>query len=328
MAFGLCVLSLGEKVEPPHMRIVTPTDAVDFVNPVVTVGTFDGVHVGHAAVIKSVLSQAHVQQGTPVVLTFDPHPRQFIDGSNAPALLTSFDEKCARFEALGVAVLAVVAFNETLRQLSPDTFVRRYLYDWLHASHVVVGYDHGFGKDRQGGFETMSDLGEQLGFGVTSVAPSVVGGRPISSTRIRQALEASDFSDAVNLLGGQFPVWGIVENGEGRGRSLVFPTANVSFNKTEKLTPPCGVYAAWVHLETQRPAVVNFGMRPTFDGQKRTFEVHILDFSGDLYEQELKVELVHYIREERKFKDKETLVSQINKDIMTAKKLLSQRNPQ
>ncbi|MBT4138726.1 MAG: bifunctional riboflavin kinase/FAD synthetase [Candidatus Latescibacteria bacterium] len=310
------------------MRIVTPAEVLDLINPVVTVGTFDGVHVGHATVIESVLSHAKNLNGTSVVLTFDPHPRQYIDGANAPALLTSLPEKCARFEALGIDVLAIVPFNEILRQQTPDVFVHRYLFDWLHARHVVVGYDHGFGKDRQGGISTMASLGEQLGFAVTSVDPSLIDEKPVSSTRIRQAFDAGKFKEAVFLLGGQFPVWGVVRKGDGRGRSLGFPTANVSFNKSEKLSPPSGVYAAWVHFDTPKPAVVNFGKRPTFGGENRVFEVHILAFDGDLYGQTLQVELVSRIREERKFENKEALIVQINKDVNTAKQLLSQCNSQ
>lgn len=310
------------------MRIVTPVEELDLVRPVVTVGTFDGVHLGHATVIQSVLLQAQELNGTSVVLTFDPHPRQYIDGKNAPGLLTTLSEKCARFEALGVDVLVIIPFDDALRQLTPEAFVRRYLFEWLSAQHVVVGYDHGFGKDRQGGFKTMASLGEQLGFGVTSVEPSLVGGEPISSTRIRKAIEAGEFKEAVTLLGGQFPVWGIVDKGDGRGCGLGFPTANVSFNQAEKLSPPTGVYAAWVHLGSPKAAVVNFGKRPTFGGDQWVFEVHILDFEGDLYGQTLKVELAHHIRDEIKFENKEALVVQINKDINTAKQFLSQRNSQ
>lgn len=310
------------------MRIITPTEAVDFKNPVVTVGTFDGVHVGHAAVIASVLSHAKDINGTSVVITFDPHPRKYIDGANAPGLLTTLSEKCARFEALGLDVLVIVPFDESLRQLSPDVFVQRYLVDWLHAHHVVVGYDHGFGKDRQGGYETMRALGSQLGFRVTSVAPSVVENGPISSTRIRNALESGCFEDAVTLLGGGFPVWGVVEKGDGRGTHLGFPTANVSFNPSEKLLPPLGVYTAWVQLDKSFQAVVNFGQRPTFNGKHWTFEVHLFNFSGDLYGQMLRVELTHRIRDERKFENKEALVAQIKKDIHIAKQWFSQSNSQ
>ena len=326
MAFGLFVLLLSEKAESPPMRIITPADAVDFQNPVVTVGTFDGVHAGHADVIRSVISLARSHHGTSVVLTFDPHPRQFIDGAKAPSLLTTLPEKCARLEALGLDILVVVPFNEALRQLSPDEFVQQFLVGWLRACHVVVGYDHGFGKDRQGGYDTMRALGNRFGFEVTSVAPSVVDQSPVSSTRIRRALEANHFEEAAILLGGHFPVWGRVVKGEGRGKALGFPTANVSFNVLEKRSPPSGVYVAWVHFDKPLAAVVNFGQRPTFGGEDWTFEVHILNFSGDLYGQTLKVELVSRIREERKFENKDALIDQIRKDKDIAEQVLSQGN--
>ena len=313
-----------EKAESSQMQIITPGEAISLKHSVVTVGTFDGVHTGHADVIHSVLSRAKSIGGTSVVLTFDPHPRQFIDGATASGLLTTLDEKRAKLEALGLDVLAVVPFNASLRQMSPDAFVSHYLVDWLHARHVVVGYDHGFGKDRQGGYETMLALGRHFGFEVTSVAPSIVNGDPISSTRIRTALAENRFDEAVALLGGCFPVWGRVEKGEGRGQKLGFPTANVSIDVTVKLAPPPGVYAGRVQFEKPFSAVINFGRRPTFgDGKAFAFEVHVLDFSGDLYGQTLKVELTHRIRDEQKFETAEALAGQIQEDINFAKRLLS-----
>lgn len=306
------------------MRIITPFDQVGFANPVVTVGTFDGVHIGHAAVIQSVICKAAECAGTPLVLTFDPHPRKFIDGIHAPGLLTTLPEKKDRFEALGLENLAVVPFDDALRQLTPERFVEHYLVSWLHTKHVVVGYDHGFGKDRQGGFETMQKMGAIHGFEVSSVPPNQNGSEPISSTRIRQALQDNRFSEAIELLGRGYPVWGVVEKGDGRGTGLGFPTANVCFDPKEKLSPPEGVYAARVYLDREFPAVVNFGRRPTFQGHQWAFEVHILGFSGDLYGQELRVDLVAQIRAERKFENQEALVAQIKLDVSKAEQMLSQ----
>jgi riboflavin kinase/FMN adenylyltransferase len=309
------------------MRIITPFDTVAFGFPVVTVGTFDGVHAGHAAVISALKSISQQQNGTSVVLTFDPHPRQYIDGPNAPGLLTTKLEKRARLDALGLDILVEVPFDEKLRQMSPDVFVETYLVKWLPAVHVVVGYDHGFGKNRQGGYETMQALGQLFGFGVSSVAPSIVGGSPISSTRIRKALENRQFEDAVALMGSGFPVWGTVQKGDGRGQGLGFPTANVAFDVREKLAPPQGVYAAWVSLDKPYKAVVNFGQRPTFGGKDWTFEVHILEFSGDLYDRPLKAELIARIRDEQKFESEHALIAQIQKDVSTASELLKQCKP-
>lgn len=309
------------------MRIITPFDVVDFDNPVATVGTFDGVHVGHAAVISELNEIAHQKQGTSVVLTFDPHPRQYIDGENAPGLLTTKLEKRARLEGLGLDVLVEVPFNEDLRQMSPDVFVETFLVSWLSSVHVVVGYDHGFGKDRQGGYDTMRVLGQRFGFGVSSVEPSIVGTEPISSTRIRNALGACQFDQVISLLGGGYPVWGTVQKGDGRGHQLGFPTANVAIDVREKLAPPQGVYAAWVHLDQTYKAVVNFGRRPTFDGTGWAFEVHILDFEGDLYNQLLSVELTDRIRDEQKFESKNALIAQIQKDVSTARALLLHQKP-
>ncbi len=307
------------------MRAITLVDPLDLPHPVVTVDTFDGVHVGHAAVLEAVRAEAGAKQGTCVAVTFDPHPRQVIDGVQAPPILTTLAEKTWRMGMLGVDLLAIVPFTQSVRELSPQDFVHHFLVERLGAQSVILGYDHGFGKDRAGGLETMTALGDRFGFSVHSVPPTLVDGNPVSSTRIRTALTQGDLDGATQLIGSGYPFMGQVVKGEGRGKQLGFPTANLVFEDAGKLLPQPGVYAARVFLPEPRSAVLNFGHRPTVGGTQETFEVHILDFEGDLYGQTLKLELCHWLRAEQKFENLEALVRQIRSDTETTRHLLSQK---
>ena len=225
------------------MRTITLEEPIALAHPVVTVGTFDGIHIGHVSVIKAMTDMARACGGTSVVVTFDPHPRQFIDGADAPGVLTSLEEKQHCLAALGVDILAVVEFDDALRQMSPEAFVKCFLVDKLSARSVIIGYDHGFGRGRQGGFETMKRLGKQFGFSVFSPPAVCIAEKPVSSTRIRNALLEGDMDTVVQLLGHPYPLWGRVVEGERRGRALGFPTANLLFETREKILPSPGVYA-------------------------------------------------------------------------------------
>jgi riboflavin kinase/FMN adenylyltransferase len=195
---------------------------------------------------------------------------------------------------------------------------------YLNASAVVLGYDHGFGKGRSGDLEMMQLLGRRYNYDVYSVPPVLIDGEPISSTRVRKLIVDGNLKDADRLLGGGYTVIGRVERGEGRGAQIGFPTANVAVEETRKILPADGVYAAWVHTPERHPGILNLGFRPTFNGKSRTLEVHLLDFSGDLYDREITLEMVHRIRGEQKFEGPDALVSQIRADIETARKALSQ----
>lgn len=305
------------------MQAITLIEPHKIPNPVVTVGTFDGVHIGHIAVIEALMHQAKCCNGTSVVVTFDPHPRQIIDGENAIGLLTTLKEKKDRLAKLGIDLLAVVPFDQTLRHMSPEGFVQTHLVQNLGAKAVMLGYDHGFGKDRQGGFETMRVLGQKYNFSVESIPPTIEDGQPVSSTRIRQAIERGDFESVCRFLGSGYPMWGKVIQGDGRGRALGFPTANLSFESSAKQLPPLGVYVGQVFLPQRHLAVINYGQRPTFQGITPTFEVHILDFNHMVYGQELKLELCHRIRNEQAFQSRDALLHQIEQDIKTAKSFFS-----
>ena len=308
------------------MRTITLEEPVALAHPVVTVGTFDGIHIGHVSVIEAMTDMARVCRGTSVVVTFDPHPRQFIDGADAPGVLTSLEEKQHCLASLGVDILAVVGFDDALRQLSPEVFVKSFLVDKLSARSVIVGYDHGFGRGRQGGFETMKSLGKQFGFSVFSPPAVCIAEKPVSSTRIRNALLKGDMDAVVQLMGHPYPLWGRVVEGEKRGRALGFPTANLLFETPGKLLPSPGVYAGVARLEQLYIAVVNYGKRPTFGGDSARCEVHLLNFSQNLYGKILPVEILYRIRGEREFGSKEALIEQIQVDIQTAEDMLSRHH--
>jgi riboflavin kinase/FMN adenylyltransferase len=306
------------------MQTVTLQERLELERPVLTVGTFDGVHLGHRGVLRKVQQEAAARNGTSVVVTFDPHPRKVIEPDAATGVLTSLAEKQWRIDKAEMDLLAVVPFTHELRNLTPEAFAERYLVEYLDAGAVVLGYDHGFGKGRSGDLEKMQLLGKRFGYDVYSVPPVLVEGEPISSTRIRKLLVDGNLEKAGRLLGGGYTVIGQVEKGDGRGTQIGFPTANVSVEETEKILPADGVYAAWVYTPERHPGILNLGFRPTFNGKSRTLEVHILDFSGDLYNREITLEMVHRIRGERKFEGPKELISQIGADIHSARKALSQ----
>jgi len=292
----------------------------------VAVGAFDGVHLGHVDVLGHVVGQARNHGFPSVAVTFDPHPLRLIAPERAPRTLTGLHEKAWRMDSLGVDVLGVIPFTQEIRGLEPEAFVERYLVGRLHARVVVVGHDHGFGRDRRGGLESMRALGQRLGFQVVSVHPTIKDDGPVSSTRIRTAVEAGDFEAARSLIGAGYPVAGRVVPGDGRGRELGFPTANIQADEPDKLMPPDGVYAAWAHLPERHPAVVNLGGRPTFNGRSRTLEAHLIDFSGDLYDTQMIIEFEHRLRGQRRFDGPESLIDQISKDCRATVALLSSQD--
>ena len=286
---------------------------------VVTVGSFDGTHIGHHAVVEEVRTKALDRDGASVVVTFDPHPRHVISPETAPSLLTSLEEKTTAFERMGLDLLAVVPFTHDLRGLTPEAFVERFLVDYLGVDGIVLGYDHGFGRDRSGDVATMRKLGDRHGFDVISIPPTLLDGEPVSSTRVRECIEAGQIEAAARLLGSGYPVSGLVGTGDGRGRTIGFPTANIAFAEA-KLLPPNGVYAGRTRVNGEvYKAVVNLGTRPTFGVRERQFEAHLLDYRGNLYDQFMSVELMTRLRPEQKFDGIESLKEQINLDIEEAR---------
>lgn len=306
------------------MRIVRleSLDPLGFLSPAVTVGNFDGVHLGHQALATVAVGDAGALGGTSVVLTFDPHPSRVLSPDRGPSALMTLSQKAEALGALGVDVLAILPFSRTVSELSPEDFARLVLKGAVGAQLVVVGGNFRFGQGRRGDVSALRELGERLGFRVEAVEPVLQEGSPISSSRIREALARGAVEAAGALLGRPFAVEGVVVRGAGRGRTLGIPTANLQ-SENETL-PGRGVYAGVATLPQSgraRSAVVNVGRRPTFGGGETTVEAHLLDFDEDLYGQRLCLEFHHRLREERAFAGKEGLLVQIRADIDRARRL-------
>jgi len=290
--------------------------------PVVAIGNFDGVHLGHRAILDRVRESAEACAAAPVVLTFDPPPARVLRPDKSPRFLMTPAQKFEAFEAAGMAGAAVVRFTAELSRWEPDAFVRDVLVRWLGVREVWVGRDFLFGRDRSGTFEVLRALGGAYGFGAAKVEPVCVGGAPISSSRIRQLVSEGHVREAAALLGGRYFIDGTVVHGDARGRLLGFPTANLQTGN--ELLPADGVYAALVRRDGEvHPAVANLGLRPTFHGGgDLSVEAHLLDVTGDLYGAVLRLYFVERLRDERRFDSAEALVRQIREDCRQARDVL------
>jgi riboflavin kinase/FMN adenylyltransferase len=289
----------------------------------VAVGNFDGVHRGHQALVTATLAQARERSLRCVALTFDPHPAQVLQPDRAPRRLMTPEQKAEQLAALGVDALAVLPFTPELAAETPEGFATKVLARRLGAAVAVVGEDFRFGRGRAGDVAELRRLGERLGFEVVSLPPVLEDGLPVSSTRIRESLETGDVRNAAALLGRPYFVEGVVVRGDGRGRRLGIPTANLAVEN--EILPRDGVYAArvWLREGPSRPAVANLGLRPTFGSGALTLETHILDFEGDLYGQRLRVAFAVRLRDERPFPGPDALVAQIREDLAAARSVLA-----
>ena len=291
---------------------------------VLTLGNFDGVHRGHQAIVRRALDAAAAINGQVVVVTFHPHPMAVLAPERAPASVQSLRDRLGLLRDLGVPIVVVQRFTRTFAQLDPDAFVLEFLAERLELRHVVVGYDVNFGRNRAGSAETLRALGQRVGFAVDVVeAVHTDDGLVVSSSSVRRALLAGEIDIVTRLLGRAHVLRGRVGQGDRRGRTLGFPTANLHL-RPRVLVPPNGVYAGWVPIDGRRvPAVLNIGVRPTFGGLRHTIEVHCLDWSGDLYGQWLQVALVARLRGEQQFDGPVALTAQITADVAQARAVLA-----
>ncbi|HEY9156708.1 bifunctional riboflavin kinase/FAD synthetase [Candidatus Binatus sp.] len=290
--------------------------------PVTAIGNFDGVHLGHRAILKAAIDHARAAGGTAFALTFDPLPAKLLAPARAPRLILTPDDKLEMLRLSGTDGVIVLDFTRALSLLSPRDFVRDYLRAKIGVHEVVVGHSVSFGHNRAGNAAMMVELGREFGFDTEVVGPIKIGGIEVSSTKVRGAIAAGDLRGAARLLGRYHFLRGTVVRGRERGRTIGFPTANLA-NETECI-PPDGVYAARVILDDGAyPAIANIGMRPTFSESERSIEAHIFDFTRDLYGTRIKLELVERIRAERKFDNADALKAQIALDLSKVREVLS-----
>ncbi len=292
---------------------------------VVTVGTFDGVHRGHQAVLAEIIRRARVSGAESVVVTFDPHPLAIVNPSAAPRLLTLPAERQRLLAAAGVSRVVTLSFTRELALLTPEAFVREVLQAQLGLRELVLGHDHGFGRGRSGDVETVRRIGAADGFAVDVVDPVRDDGQPISSTLIRAAIAHGDLTLAGRWLGRCYGALGTVAHGAGRGRTIGVPTINLPVPDERKLLPPDGVYAVWVTVGggERYGGMMNQGPRPTFGVTERGLEVHLFDFTGELYGRSVWVEWVQRLREVRTFPSREALVEQLTQDRAAARESLN-----
>jgi riboflavin kinase/FMN adenylyltransferase len=291
-------------------------------SPVVALGNFDGVHIGHQTILRTAIERARKENGTAFSLTFDPTPAKVLTPDRAPRLIQTPEDKLELLRTSGIDGVLVLNFTPELSQLSPREFARQYLVDQIGVRAVVVGHSMSFGHNRAGNATVMTELGRELGFDVTVVGPVNVAGIEVSSTKVREAISAGDLRTAATLMGRPHFLSGMVIHGRERGRKIGFPTANIQ-NRTECL-PPDGVYATRLILDDgPHASITNIGMRPTFAEPERTFEAHVFDFDRDIYDKDVHLELIERIRPERKFESGEALAAQIASDLKRAKELLT-----
>lgn len=281
----------------------------------ITVGTFDGVHRGHWSVLDRLQEVATADGLLSVLVTFDPHPLKILRPEVAPKLLTTANEKKEILTLSGLDYAVFLNFNRALSLYEPEEFVRDVLLARLGLRKLVVGYDHGFGRDRKGDANLMQKIGGRLGFDVEVMGPVQMNAEAISSSRIRSALHAGDVERATKGLGRPYSLSGVVVHGEGRGRVLGFATANVAVSQADKLLPREGIYAVQAACRSHMgPGLLHLGPRPTFRGSPPSIELHLLEFDGDLYGQQVRVELLTRLRDVQPFGSAAELVEQMRRD--------------
>ena len=294
-------------------------DAV--IGTVVTVGTFDGVHLGHQALFRTIRKRALERGVSSLLLTFEQHPLQVLRPESAPLLLTTVEEKKEMFAQFGVDYVAFVPFTQEFSKYTPKEFVEEVLVRRLRARELVIGHDHSFGRNREGDVDVLEELGGTYGFDVHVVHGIEMAGELISSTRIRNVLLEGDVESALQWLGRPYSVSGRVVRGEGRGQVLGFPTANLMPPSANKLLPAEGIYVVRASVGSKLlEGLLHLGPRPTFPGMGSTIELFLIDFSADIYGQHVVVEFLRRIREVRSFASSTELVDQMHEDLKVARR--------
>ncbi|WP_291788211.1 bifunctional riboflavin kinase/FAD synthetase [Cecembia sp.] len=294
-------------------------------NPVVTSGTFDGVHLGHQKILKRIRAIADEINGETILITFWPHPRMVLyPNEHNLRLLTTFEEKTHLLREFGIDHLLTIPFTKSFSKLSSAEFIQQILVDTIKTRKLVIGYDHRFGKNREGGFDYLKANKHHFGFELEEISREDVDNVGVSSTKIRKALEDGKVEVANEYLGREYDLNGIIIKGQQLGRSIGFPTANMHIPHDYKLIPCDGAYAVTARVEGKiHQGMLNIGNRPTVNGNSQTIEVHLFDFDGDLYDKRICVQLKAYLRPEIKFSGLEELKAQLQQDREDALRLLS-----
>ena len=299
------------------MKVIYDIKEFDPQKPVIlTQGTFDGVHFGHRKILRHVVSEAREIDGVSVLLTFYPHPRLVLyPDDNELKLLTTIEEKVELVSAIGIDYLIIIPFTQELSRLRASDFVRDILVEQLHITKLIIGYDHRFGRNREGGLKEMIQFAETYNFKLEEIPPQDIEDSIVSSTKIRKALLDGDVHLAKEYLGDLYTISGKVEEGLQRGTTIGYPTANVRVGSSFKLIPKNGVYAVWVYIDKIRYAgMLNIGYNPTFENKKWSMEVHILNFNKNIYHHTILISFHSRLRDEMKFENVISLVNQLTKD--------------
>jgi len=292
-------------------------------NTVVTIGTFDGVHIGHQKIIERLIEVGKAKDLEPTILTFFPHPRMVIQKDANVKLINTLSEKETILKNYGLKNLVVQEFTQEFSRLTAETFVKDVLLKKLKAKHIIIGYDHHFGRNRSANIQDLKRYGEQYNFNVEEITAQDINDVAVSSTKIRNALYKGDILTTNTFLGYVFFLTGTVEKGKGLGRTIGFPTANIKIHETYKLIPKHGVYIIKSTIDNYPVyGMMNIGTNPTVNGKNETIEVHFFDFNKSLYNKNLKIELLHRLRDEEKFESIEALKNQLYKDKLNALKFI------
>ena len=307
------------------MREITDITTFTTQQPtVLTIGTFDGVHLGHQKIIERVVTTARQEGLLATIFTFFPHPRMVVQHDKSLKLIHTLEEKKQLLQRLGVDLLVVQPFNEAFAQLTAEEFVSTILVQHLNVKKVIIGYDHRFGRNRTANISDMRLFGEKYGFAVEEISVQEVDEVSVSSTKIREALNKGDVTTAEHYLGTPYSLTGTVVHGLKLGRTLGYPTANIQVTEDYKLIPKDGVYAVYSYIgERKVYGMMSIGKNPTIEGKGASIEVYFFDFNGDLYDRELTIYFLKYLREERKFSSVALLKKQLQDDETTARKAIA-----
>nr|WP_294904857.1 bifunctional riboflavin kinase/FAD synthetase [uncultured Lacibacter sp.] len=288
-----------------------------FTNAVVTIGTFDGVHLGHQQIIKQLCAEAREKGGESILISFYPHPRKIVQPETYTPELTTLEERIELLKQQGLDNLVVVPFNKEFSEQTAQQYIKDFLVDRFHPSLIIIGYDHKFGNNREGDYRLLEKMGEEYNYGVKEIPQQLMNEVAVSSTKIRRAISAGDVENANQLLGYTYFFRGYVVEGNKLGRKLGYPTANLQIQDQDKLVPANGVYAVEAQVEGDArilKGMMNIGTRPTVDGTTKTVEVNLFDFAEDIYNRHLKVFVKYHLREEVKFDGLDQLIEQLHKD--------------